>query len=57
MSRVQIPGRQPVRLSFASADGLLLVPNGMAESTGPKTSSRAIRIPLSTPLKTVGSTK
>jgi hypothetical protein len=31
--------------------------NGISEATGPKISSRAMRMPLSTPANTVGSTK
>ena len=53
MSRVQIDPDRPYGLSFASRTASSSVSKGMIATTGPKISSRAIRMPEVTESKTV----
>ena len=55
MSRVQTPEARPKRTSLAIASASASSLNLITESTGPKTSSWAMRIRLVTPAKIVGS--
>ena len=54
MSRLQIEPDSPYGVAFARRSASSSVSNGMIETTGPKISSRAIRMSLQTPSKTVG---
>ena len=53
---VQTPAASPYTMSLPIASASSSSVNGMIDSTGPKTSSCAMRIEFFTPLKIVGST-
>ena len=54
MSRLQTEPDSPYGVAFARRSASSSVSNGMIDTTGPKISSRAMRMSLSTPSKTVG---
>jgi hypothetical protein len=54
MSRLQIDPDRPYGVAFARRSASSSVSNGMIETTGPKISSRAMRMSFDTPSNTVG---
>ena len=54
MSRLQIEPDRPYGVALARRSASSSVSNGMTDTTGPKISSRAIRMSFDTPSKTVG---